>query len=312
MGKSADAFRTISEVADWLETPAHVLRFWESKFSQVKPVKRAGGRRYYRPADMRLLGGIKKLLHDDGMTIKGVQKLLRDQGVKHVSDMAPALDDSLQDTAEAAIALDAVDQTPSDGAQVLDFARSPAKSDPPVKAEPDPDPQDQPREPELFGDPEPETVEPKTPAEQTVPDDATPTPETNGDEDQPETPENTTSPDNLAAQDDQPETPEPPTFKHNNAEDTPSHDDAVAQSEDSLQQAAERPTDTPEAQAPHDAPPPSTPKPDIIELADDAPDTVEAGSGILSKLSELSSPRDSDMAQELEQVAQRLRALIND
>ena len=63
MAKSADAFRTISEVADWLEVPAHVLRFWESKFSQVKPVKRAGGRRYYRPADMRLLAGIKILLH---------------------------------------------------------------------------------------------------------------------------------------------------------------------------------------------------------------------------------------------------------
>jgi DNA-binding transcriptional MerR regulator len=87
MSKSADAFRTISEVAEWLETPAHVLRFWESKFTQVKPVKRAGGRRYYRPADMRLLGGIKKLLHEDGMTIKGVQKILREQGIKHVSSL---------------------------------------------------------------------------------------------------------------------------------------------------------------------------------------------------------------------------------
>ncbi len=84
MAKSADAFRTISEVADWLETPAHVLRFWESKFSQLKPVKRAGGRRYYRPTDMLLLGGIKKLLHVDGMTIKGVQKMLREQGAKTV------------------------------------------------------------------------------------------------------------------------------------------------------------------------------------------------------------------------------------
>ena len=71
MAKSRDAFRTISEVSDVLNTPAHVLRFWESKFSQVKPVKRAGGRRYYRPADMLLLGGIRKLLHEDGMTIKG-------------------------------------------------------------------------------------------------------------------------------------------------------------------------------------------------------------------------------------------------
>lgn len=94
MAKSADAFRTISEVADWLGSPAHVLRFWESKFSQVKPVKRAGGRRYYRPADMALLGGIKKLLHDDGMTIKGVQKILREQGVKHVSSLSQPLDES--------------------------------------------------------------------------------------------------------------------------------------------------------------------------------------------------------------------------
>lgn len=87
MSKSRDAFRTISEVSDVLDTPAHVLRFWESKFTQVKPVKRAGGRRYYRPADVDLLAGIKQLLHDDGMTIKGAQKLLREQGVKHVSKL---------------------------------------------------------------------------------------------------------------------------------------------------------------------------------------------------------------------------------
>ena len=85
MSKSRDAFRTISEVSTALDTPAHVLRFWESKFTQVKPVKRAGGRRYYRPADVNLLAGIKQLLHEDGMTIKGAQKLLREQGVKHVA-----------------------------------------------------------------------------------------------------------------------------------------------------------------------------------------------------------------------------------
>lgn len=90
MSKSRDAFRTISEVSKILSTPAHVLRFWESKFTQVKPVKRAGGRRYYRPADVDLLAGIKQLLHEDGMTIKGAQKLLRDQGVKHVSALGKA------------------------------------------------------------------------------------------------------------------------------------------------------------------------------------------------------------------------------
>ena len=87
MAKAPDAFRTISEVAELLDTPAHVLRFWESKFAQVKPVKRAGGRRYYRPDDVALLGGIKTLLHDQGMTIKGAQKVLRDRGVKAVTEM---------------------------------------------------------------------------------------------------------------------------------------------------------------------------------------------------------------------------------
>jgi len=94
MDKSPDAFRTISEVAEWLNTPTHVLRFWESRFKQVKPVKRAGGRRYYRPKDMELLGGIKVLLHGDGLTIRGVQKLLREEGVRHVAAMSPPVDGS--------------------------------------------------------------------------------------------------------------------------------------------------------------------------------------------------------------------------
>ena len=100
MSKSADAFRTISEVSEWLETPAHVLRFWESRFPQIKPLKRAGGRRYYRPADMMLLGGIKKLLHEDGITIRGVQKILREKGVKHVCAFSPGLMDGVSETPE--------------------------------------------------------------------------------------------------------------------------------------------------------------------------------------------------------------------
>jgi DNA-binding transcriptional MerR regulator len=91
MAKAKDAFRTISEVAEWLDTPTHVLRFWESKFSQIKPVKGAGGRRYYRPADMELLAGIKQLLHGDGLTIKGTQKLLREKGVKYVATLGQTL-----------------------------------------------------------------------------------------------------------------------------------------------------------------------------------------------------------------------------
>jgi DNA-binding transcriptional MerR regulator len=84
MDKSPEAFRTISEVAEALDVPPHVLRFWETRFAQVKPVKRGGGRRYYRPEDVRLLRGIRGLLYDDGMTIKGVQKILRERGVRHV------------------------------------------------------------------------------------------------------------------------------------------------------------------------------------------------------------------------------------
>lgn len=76
--KSAGAFRTISEVADELDLPQHVLRFWETKFPQIKPMKRGGGRRYYRPEDIVLLNRIRRWLYDDGYTIKGVQKLLKD------------------------------------------------------------------------------------------------------------------------------------------------------------------------------------------------------------------------------------------
>ncbi|MEP2782702.1 MAG: MerR family transcriptional regulator [Pseudoruegeria sp.] len=101
MAKSADAFRTISEVSDWLGTPAHVLRFWESKFTQVKPVKRAGGRRYYRPNDMLLLGGLKKLLHEDGMPIKDAQKYVRQNGIKHVAGLSLGLDEKPVQTTTA-------------------------------------------------------------------------------------------------------------------------------------------------------------------------------------------------------------------
>jgi DNA-binding transcriptional MerR regulator len=85
--KSAGAFRTISEVAIELDVPQHVLRFWESRFAQIRPVKRAGGRRYYRPEDIDLLKGIRSLLYSDGFTIKGVQKVLKDRGLRHVADV---------------------------------------------------------------------------------------------------------------------------------------------------------------------------------------------------------------------------------
>src|SRR5579884_3210793 len=82
MDKSPEAFRTISEVAQNLDLPQHVLRFWESRFPQIKPLKRGGGRRYYRPDDVELLRAIKHLLYDEGYTIKGVQRLFKEQGAR--------------------------------------------------------------------------------------------------------------------------------------------------------------------------------------------------------------------------------------
>jgi DNA-binding transcriptional MerR regulator len=88
--KSPEAYRTIREVADSLDLPQHVLRFWETRFPQIRPLKRAGGRRYYRPDDIERLRLIKRLLYDEGYTIKGVQKLFKEQGVQALS-AAPAL-----------------------------------------------------------------------------------------------------------------------------------------------------------------------------------------------------------------------------
>lgn len=87
MDKSPDAFRTISEVAEDLDLPQHVLRFWETRFSQIKPLKRGGGRRYYRPGDVDLLKGIRQLLYGEGYTIKGVQRILKSEGVRFVESL---------------------------------------------------------------------------------------------------------------------------------------------------------------------------------------------------------------------------------
>jgi DNA-binding transcriptional MerR regulator len=87
MDKSPDAFRTISEVADELDLPQHVLRFWETKFPQIKPLKRGGGRRYYRPNDVDLLKGIRQLLYGEGYTIRGVQRILKSEGVRFMESL---------------------------------------------------------------------------------------------------------------------------------------------------------------------------------------------------------------------------------
>jgi DNA-binding transcriptional MerR regulator len=88
--KSPEAFRTISEVATELDMPQHVLRFWESRFAQVRPIKRAGGRRYYRPEDVDLLRGIRTLLYREGFTIKGAQKVMREKGQRYFADLGRA------------------------------------------------------------------------------------------------------------------------------------------------------------------------------------------------------------------------------
>jgi DNA-binding transcriptional MerR regulator len=88
LDKAPDAFRTISEVAEDLDIPQHVLRFWETRFAQIKPMKRSGGRRYYRPDDVDLLRGIRRLLYGEGYTIRGVQRILKEHGIKSVQGLA--------------------------------------------------------------------------------------------------------------------------------------------------------------------------------------------------------------------------------
>jgi DNA-binding transcriptional MerR regulator len=109
--KSPEAFRTISEAADELDLPQHVLRFWETRFATIKPLKRGGGRRYYRPEDVLLLKGIRHLLYDQGFTIKGVQRILKDQGARHVAAIGnggavePLPPPTVDDEMEAAVDL---------------------------------------------------------------------------------------------------------------------------------------------------------------------------------------------------------------
>ncbi len=150
MDKAPDAFRTISEVAEVLETPAHVLRFWESRFPQIKPVKRAGGRRYYRPADVALLSGIRQLLHTEGMTIRGVQKVLRELGVRHVAGLGGEVGD-LDLEADLDLMADATDEVPVSGSVVVSMPALPRRpaDDLPLSAA---------SVETLFPPPEPDTV----------------------------------------------------------------------------------------------------------------------------------------------------------
>ncbi len=248
MPKSPDAFRTISEVADWLDVQAHVLRFWESKFSQVKPIKRAGGRRYYRPADMLLLGGIKKLLHEDGLTIKGVQKILREEGMGHVSDMSAPLDDQLIEMEEAA---QAPEKTiiEEETAVVLDFA--------PAEAEAEAD--KAPAEADAF-----EAAEAEAPPDAPLPDVSEPeAEETSALPDfvqQPLGPEaEATETDNLPAAEDSQEPVEVAEAKA----DEPAEEEQEIAAEDT---AAPEPEPEPEPQEPAAEAPAPAPKPRVIDM----------------------------------------------
>ncbi len=137
MDKAPEAFRTISEVADELEVPKHVLRFWEAKFAQLKPMKRGGGRRYYRPEDVALLRGIRFLLYNDGYTIRGVQKILREHGPRFVMEFRRMAD---REDAEDTIA--ARHEIPDIAAEAAQGGRGGGTFTPagPEKGMPEPDP----------------------------------------------------------------------------------------------------------------------------------------------------------------------------
>ncbi len=120
MAKGPEAFRTISEAAEELGVPQHVLRFWETKFSFIRPMKRAGGRRFYRPQDLEVLKGVRFLLHQEGYTIKGVQRLHKEQGLRRLVAAAGG-DVEIVATLEAELALNAHDGESENG-QALDEA----------------------------------------------------------------------------------------------------------------------------------------------------------------------------------------------
>jgi DNA-binding transcriptional MerR regulator len=149
--KAPDAFRTISEVADDLDIPQHVLRFWETRFTQIKPMKRSGGRRYYRPDDVDLLRGIRRLLYGEGYTIRGVQRILKEHGIKSVQGLidgsapAPSFpaaeqaalrgppDDGDEPDIDAGDEEDEIDEPPVPPRRAPDEASPPPRADTPAR-----------------------------------------------------------------------------------------------------------------------------------------------------------------------------------
>lgn len=127
MEKAPDAFRTISEVADEVNVPQHVLRFWESRFAQIRPLKRGGGRRYYRPEDIDLLRGVRHLLYGEGYTIRGVQRILREEGLAFVQSVWRT---SAQDLPEADEAEDEPQGSPATREEPHFFAKPSSRQQP--------------------------------------------------------------------------------------------------------------------------------------------------------------------------------------
>lgn len=304
MAKSADAFRTISEVADWLETPAHVLRFWESKFSQVKPVKRAGGRRYYRPADMQLLSGIKKLLHEDGMTIKGVQKILREQGIKHVAALSQPLDGEAGDSGD--LGLEVAPEAPPETAQVLNFkggsAAQTAEEDTqdaqsaesmPSDAQGEEAPPDAP--PEMTTSTLPETSEAEADAREDETGNST------GDDSGDEGPAR----DNEEDAEPVPSGPNHPQGTEEDQNDAAPVDTTPVEADTAPGTEAESATEA----APPAEDPPAAPRPAIVEVPDDPPDTTPAPTGFLTELARFSGSLDAEQQARLATLCDRLRAI---
>jgi DNA-binding transcriptional MerR regulator len=150
--KAPDAFRTISEVADDLDIPQHVLRFWETRFTQIKPMKRSGGRRYYRPDDVDLLRGIRRLLYGEGYTIRGVQRILKEHGIKSVQGLidgsapAPSFpaalrgppDDGDEPDIDAGDEEDEIDEPPVTPRRASEVGSPSPRADTPARPQPPP------------------------------------------------------------------------------------------------------------------------------------------------------------------------------
>ncbi|MHA7851350.1 MerR family transcriptional regulator [Roseovarius sp.] len=286
MAKSADAFRTISEVADWLETPAHVLRFWESKFSQVKPVKRAGGRRYYRPADMELLGGIKKLLHDDGMTIKGVQKILREEGVKHVAALSQPVDGDLEGYVDATAHDEAPDDHPQDSAQMVAMTPDIEVAEAAHR---------EPAAEELTS----VSVEPDEPVAEAQ--------EADGQNSQKDDRAIADGPPETAPEEIEAPAPVMPSFsQRRDVEDI----DQPAESEAEIEAEAEINPGAPAETAP-EPPAPPAPKPAVIILPDDPSDDMAADAGLLSRLATLTAPATEEKRHRVRTLMARLREVTD-